>query len=213
MLARRERRKRSLMASMILSQGVPMLLGGDELSRTQQGNNNAYCQDNAINYFDWSLDAREQRFLEFVQKLVEIREGHPIFRRRHFLTGTGDARGVKDALWWHPDGREMTHADWHDDGNVAFALILRGDRIEGMNRKGRPIHDDSFLLLFNPGGEERIFRLPSTEADGPAHWDVEIPPHGDPRRYAAEAAVPVHADGFTLLRAVRPDPTEPERKG
>ena len=210
-LARRERRKRSLMATMMLSQGVPMLLAGDEISHSQQGNNNAYCQDNQITYFDWDLDRRERRFLAFVQKLVEIREHHPIFRRRHFLTGTADDRGVKDALWWHPDGREMTSADWHDDQNVAFALVLRGDRIEGTDRKGRPVRDDSFLLLFNPGHEERVFRLPGTEADGPAHWDVEIPPHGDPRRYAAEAAVPVPADGFTLLRAVMPDPEEPRR--
>src|SRR5690606_24672242 len=107
----RERRKRALFATLMLSQGVPMMLGGDELSRTQLGNNNAYCQDNATNWYDWDLDERRAAFLEFVRQIVAFRKAHPSFRRRRFLTGHKDERGVKDAMWWHPEGREMRYED------------------------------------------------------------------------------------------------------
>ncbi|PSQ69516.1 MAG: glycogen debranching enzyme GlgX [Bacteroidetes bacterium QH_2_64_26] len=144
----RERRKRSLMASLLLSQGVPMILGGDELSHTRRGNNNPYCQDNEITWYDWDLDAREEKFLTFVQKLTAFRQAHPTFRRRHFLDPVDEDNGSGDVLWWHPDGREMMHDDWHDETLRAFGYLLRGQDL-APDAKGRPRTDDSFLVLMN----------------------------------------------------------------
>jgi glycogen operon protein len=155
----RERRKRSLMATLMLSQGVPMILGGDELSHTRRGNNNPYCQDNEITWYDWDLDEREQKFLEFVQKVTQFRKEHPSFRRRHFLAPTDEENGTGDVLWWHPDGREMTNDDWHDDSLRAFGYLLRGMDLE-TDPQGRPRRDDSFLVLMNQSAERVPFELP-----------------------------------------------------
>ena len=171
-LARREALKRSLVTTLLLSQGVPMLLGGDELSRTQQGNNNAYCQDNEISWYHWDRDERQQRFLAFVKKLIAFRKAHRSFRRHHFLTGKPDADGVKDALWWHPEGREMTQSDWHRSDMHAFGLLLRGDRIQGTDARGRPLYDDTLLLLCNAGHQPIAFMLPQTEAANPKGWEI-----------------------------------------
>ena len=171
-LARREALKRSLVTTLLLSQGVPMLLGGDELSRTQQGNNNAYCQDNEISWYRWQRDERQQRFLAFVKKLIAFRKAHRSFRRRHFLTGQPDTDGVKDALWWHPEGREMTQDDWHRSDMHAFGLLLRGDRIQGTDARGRPLCDDTLLLLCNTGRTPIAFTLPQTHAANPKGWEI-----------------------------------------
>ncbi|MDX1419923.1 MAG: glycogen debranching protein GlgX, partial [Rubricoccaceae bacterium] len=174
-LACRERMKRALMGTLLLSQGVPMLLGGDELSRTQGGNNNAYAQDNEINWYDWDLDEREAAFLDFVREAIAFRRRHQSFRRRHFLTGRADDEGVKDGLWWHPDGREMMPSDWEQDGLRAFGFLLRGDRIRGVDARGRGLTDDTFLLLFNKGDEDAALALPTEEAGAPTRWEPIYP--------------------------------------
>ncbi|HYG68182.1 MAG TPA: glycogen debranching enzyme GlgX, partial [Anaeromyxobacteraceae bacterium] len=166
----RARLKRALMGTLLLSQGVPMLLGGDELSKTQEGNNNAYAQDNALNWYDWGLDDREEAFLDFVREAIAFRRAHPSFRRRHFLTGRPDEDGVKDGLWWHPEGREMTPADWDQNGLRAFGFLLRGDRIRGVNARGQRVMDDTFLLLFNKDTEPVDLVLPEAEAGHPKRW-------------------------------------------
>ena len=163
-LDRRERRKRSLMATLLFAQGVPMLLGGDELSRTQQGNNNAYCQDNPISWYDWNLDDRKRAFLRFVQRAVALRKEHPVFRRRQFLHGKMDEWGVKDVLWWHPEGREMHDGDWHDVGLCAFGVLLHGARILSHDEEGFRRKDDTFLLLVNVGDEAVDFIPPAVAA-------------------------------------------------
>ena len=155
----RERRKRSLMTTLMLSQGVPMILGGDELSHSRRGNNNPYCQDNEITWYDWDLDEREQKFLEFVQELTQFRKEHPSFRRRHFLAPADEDNGTGDVLWWHPDGREMRHADWHDDELRAFGYLLRGMDL-APDPQGQPRRDDSFLVLMNQGSDPASFELP-----------------------------------------------------
>lgn len=155
----RERRKRSLMATLLLSQGVPMILGGDELSRTRRGNNNPYCQDNEITWYDWELDEREQNFLEFVRTLTAFRKEHPSFRRRHFLDPADEEDGTGDVLWWHPEGREMTQDDWHDDNLRAFGYLLRGMDLEP-DPQGHPRRDDSFLVLMNQSDAPVEFELP-----------------------------------------------------
>jgi len=195
-LARREALKRSLFATLIFSQGVPMMLGGDELSRTQQGNNNAYCQDNEINWYDWDLDEREALFLEFVQQVIAFRKAHNSFRRHYFLTGQADEAGVKDARWWHPGGREMMGEDWVYDLH-AFGLLLRGDRIRGTTERGEPLQDDTLLLLFNAREIPVLFLLPDAHADNPADWKVIF--ESVPTQAAFAPGKPVAIDPHELM--------------
>lgn len=174
-LAKRERRKRALMATLFISQGVPMLLGGDELSRTQRGNNNAYCQDNEISWFDWMLDGRKERFLIFMQELIQFRKAHPSFRREKFLTGQPDASGLEDASWWTPEGLRMQAHDWTDSSLHGFGLLLRGERLDRVDpRNGERFVDSTFLLLFNRGEVPLTFRLPD-DPGIPVRWKVPRP--------------------------------------
>lgn len=203
-LARREVLKRSLMASLLLSQGVPMILGGDELSRTQLGNNNAYCQDNEINWYHWSLDERKEAFLDFVKQVIAFRKDHPTFRRRHFLRGEIDEEGVADALWWHPDGREMAYSDWSDGSLHAFGVLLRGDRIHSRDKKGQELIDDTFLILFNAGHHNRTFHLPGVEALEPEAWELvsSFESSKEMRWFEPTDRVQVAPSTLSVLRAV-----------
>jgi glycogen operon protein len=160
-IAKRDALKRSLIATLMFSQGVPMLLGGDELSRTQHGNNNAYCQDNEINWYDWHLDEREASFLAFVQHVIAFRKEHPNFRRRRFLTGQ-EENGARDVTWWHIEGREMEGPDWYQHDLKAFGMLLRGDRIFDTDERGQQRSDETFLVLFNASDEEVQCTLPET---------------------------------------------------
>ena len=208
----RERRKRSLISTLFLSQGVPMILGGDELSRTQGGNNNAYCQDNEINWYDWDLDEREQKFLRFVQRAAAFRKEHPTFRRRHFLKGARDENGSTDAHWWHPEGHEMTDEDWNDDALHAFGLLLLGDRIRHVDRYGEPHADDTFLIAVNRGGEAVAFMLPSMEDEDIADvtaWTPVPEFQGDLPEATFEAGTEIDLlpHMLVVLRADRPHPS------
>jgi len=208
----RERRKRSLISTLFLSQGVPMILGGDELSRTQGGNNNAYCQDNEINWYDWDLDEREQKFLRFVQRAAAFRKEHPTFRRRHFLKGARDENGSTDAHWWHPEGHEMTDEDWNDDALHAFGLLLLGDRIRHVDRYGEPHADDTFLIAVNRGGEAVAFILPSMEDEDIADvtaWTPVPEFQGDLPEATFEAGTEIDLlpHMLVVLRADRPHPS------
>ncbi len=157
----RMRQKRNLLATLLLSQGVPMLLAGDEIGRTQHGNNNAYCQDNETSWLDWNLDRDRQALLRFVQRLIEIRREHPVFRRHDFFQGRPLIGGeVKDIHWFRPDGAEMTKEAWEHDQARALAVYLAGEALQETDRRGRPVLDDNFLLLFNAGHEAQEFRLP-----------------------------------------------------
>ncbi len=178
----RERTKRGLLATLILSQGVPMILGGDELSRTQHGNNNAYCQDNDINWYDWSLDDRKQAFLTFVTRMIAFRKAHPNFNRHRFLTGRPDEVGARDVVWWHPDGREMGDGDWADGALQAMGMWLNGNRINSVDARGNVLSDDTFLVLINAGDAGVDVTLPG-EAGG---WLV-IDPMADEDAHAAIA--------------------------
>lgn len=201
-LAKRDALKRSLVATLMLSQGVPMLLGGDELSRTQCGNNNAYCQDNTISWYDWDLDERAEEFLAFVKHVIAFRKAHRSFRRHHFLTGRADSAGIRDALWWHPEGREMDSEDWRAPSLHAFGLLLRGDRIEGMDAHGEPLHDDTLLLLVNAGDLPVTVRLPIKEAGDPQHWKVDFESVTTRDAYGAAEEVVVDPHELMVLRAV-----------
>jgi glycogen operon protein len=160
--ALRERQKRNFLATLFLPQGVPMLCGGDEIGRTQQGNNNAYCQDNEISWHDWELDKGRRDLLAFTRSLVELRHRHPVLRRRQFLYGRR-IRGseVKDLAWFRPDGKEMTEEDWTSRETRCLGLRLAGDAIEEGDAMGDRILDDTFLLLLNAHHASVPFILPA----------------------------------------------------
>jgi len=161
-VALRERQKRNILATLLLSQGVPMLCSGDEMGRTQRGNNNAYCQDNEISWIDWKLSKPQQSLLAFTRNLIALRQKHPVFRRRRFFQGRR-IRGteVKDLSWVRPDGKEMTDDDWAQGYVRCLGVRLAGHAIEEKDPKGRPLLDDTFLLLINAHHEPRPFTLPA----------------------------------------------------
>jgi glycogen operon protein len=169
----RRRQKRNLLASLLLSQGVPMILGGDELSRTQSGNNNAYCQDNEISWSDWNLDERRREFLEFARRIVRLRRSHPVFsRRRYVRADTLTPEGLKEIIWLNPEGREMAESDWQQEFARCFGVYLAGGAIEQRGRRGQPIRDSNFLLLLNAYHETIPFRIAAILMPKP--WTVVL---------------------------------------
>jgi isoamylase len=164
--ALRRRQKRNLMATLLLSQGVPMVLGGDELGHSQSGNNNAYCQDNELSWLDWELDAEREAFLEFTAELIAMRRRHPVFSRRRFLQGdTATADGLREIIWLSPDGREMTEAEWGLPFARCLGLYLAGAAIERRDRRGRLVTDNNFVLLYNAHHESIPFQLSAPLAE------------------------------------------------
>jgi glycogen operon protein len=164
--------QRNLLATLLLSQGVPMLLHGDELGRTQQGNNNTYAQDSDLSWIDW--ERVDRPLVEFVAELTRLRREHPSLRRQRFFTGTtvrtGEGERLNDIVWLHPEGRPMEDDDWHGE-HRALGMYLNGDGIAGRDRRGQPIRDDHFLLLFN-GGDATKVSLP--EEEYAARWRVAL---------------------------------------
>jgi isoamylase len=166
----RERQKRNILATLFLSQGVPMLCGGDELGRTQHGNNNAYAQDNETSWFDWNLDDRRRAVLEFTRLLIDLRKSHPNLHRRKFFQDrridpdapdrTVNGGQEKDIMWLRPDGKEMTQKEWHAGWVRCVGLRLNGRTMDDVNSVGELIYDDTFLVLFNPHHEPVRFTLP-----------------------------------------------------
>jgi isoamylase len=170
--ALRAQQKRNFLATLFLSQGVPMMLAGDAIGHSQSGNNNAYCQDNEISWIDWGPGAVDQSLLEFAQKLIALRKGHPVFRRRNFFLGRAiKGAGVKDILWLRPDGREMTDEEWNQDSARTLGVFLSGQGLEETDERGRPVVDENFLMLMNAAHEEVPFLLP-TVASGMVWLDV-----------------------------------------
>jgi isoamylase len=200
--ALRARQQRNFLATLFLSQGVPMLVGGDELSRTQHGNNNAWCQDNELSWFDWELDDDQRDLLDFTRRLIFMRRHHPVFRRRFFLRGTSvDGSGLPDVWWFRPDGRRMTRRDWEDGGRRALGMFLNGDELHETTSRGEPIGDESFLLLFNAHYEPVTFQLPARRFG--ARWKLELStadPHVDERSFAAREPVEVESRSLVVLR-------------
>jgi glycogen operon protein len=164
----RARQQRNLLATLLLSQGVPMLLGGDEFGRSQGGNNNAWCQDNEISWFDW--EAADEELVEFTRRLIRFRRDHPVFRRRSFFSGAGTQ--LPDVWWMRPDGRRMTRRDWENPEARAIGVFLNGDEIGMLTPRGEELRDDSFLVLFNAHFEDVTFRLPARRFG--TRWVVEL---------------------------------------
>jgi glycogen operon protein len=159
----RARQQRNFIASLLLSQGVPMLQAGDEIGRTQRGNNNAYCQDNETSWLDWTLHDDRRALLAFTARLVALRRRHPTFRRRDFFQGRPlHGSGVRDIVWLQPDGREMTDDQWRSDHARALAVFLAGDGLTEIDARGRPIGDDHFVVMLNASHEPVTFTLPDS---------------------------------------------------
>ena len=162
-LAVRTRQQRNLLATLFLSQGVPMLLGGDELGRSQSGNNNAYCHDSELSWFDWA--AIDEPLLDFTRRLIALRRRHPVFRRRRWFldghTGLGGEQGPPDIEWRHPRGSRMRDEEWHTDAPAAIAVYLSGRHL--VDADGRPIVDDSFYLCLNARSTDLEFRMPGED--------------------------------------------------
>ncbi len=174
-IALRERQKRNFLTTLFLSQGVPMLLHGDELGRTQNGNNNGYCQDSEISWIDWNISTEHELQLEFVQRLSALRRNHPVFRRRRFFDGRPlhvAGEELRDLAWFTPAGADMTEQDWVDGSAKSIAVFLNGDAIPSPDPHGRPVVDQSFFLLFNASENEIDFTMPST--DYGQSWEVVI---------------------------------------
>jgi len=160
-LAARERQKRNLLATLFLSQGVPMLCGGDEISRTQHGNNNAYCQDNEIGWYDWKLEPRQIKMLEFTQQLLHFRQAHPNLRRRKFFQDSDVYHpSSKNIAWYRADGQEMTEEQWKTGWMRSLAVMFNGSTLDDADEMGEPLTDDSFLILLNSYGEKVTYTLP-----------------------------------------------------
>jgi isoamylase len=159
----RSRQQRNFIATLLLSQGVPMLLAGDEFGRTQRGNNNAYCQDNEVSWVDWKLDDDQHALLEFTCGLIALRAAHPVFRRRDFFQGRPlFGSTIRDIVWLQPDGTEMTEQAWRQGHARALAVFLWGNGLNEVDARGRTVRDDSFVLLFNADAQGVDFVLPST---------------------------------------------------
>ena len=166
----RKVRQRSMLATLFLSQGVPMLLGGDEIGRTQHGNNNAYCQDNEISWLDWS--SVDTDLLEFVRHVAMLRTEHPVFRRRRWFEGRPIHGEVDDIHWYTPEGIEMSDDDWNVGYARSLAVFLNGEGIESRTRRDEPIVDDSFVVLFNAAPDPITFVIP--DGLGGCDWEVDL---------------------------------------
>jgi isoamylase len=173
--AMRERQMRNFLATLMLSQGVPMLSGGDEVARSQRGNNNCYCQDNELTWFDWNLDERRERLREFTCELIKLRLAHPNLHRRKFFQDREVRKRVdgslvrveKDATWFNPDGNEVSDEAWSAEWSRAIALMLNGRTLQASDENGAWIIDDSFLLLVNAADQGVEFTLPESPAGKP----------------------------------------------
>jgi glycogen operon protein len=188
----RQRQKRNLLATLLFSQGVPMLLAGDEMGRTQLGNNNAYCQDSPLSWTDWELDEDARALLQFTRELIALRNRHPLFRRRTYFRGRAvrDPE-MKDISWLNPDASEMSDHDWNKTFARALGVLISGRGLTERDEFARPVEDDDLLLLLNAHDEDIAFTLPGGE------WRLLVDTSGQPA--PAEAGYPVRARSLALL--------------
>ena len=169
----RERQKRNFLATLLFSQGVPMICGGDELGRSQCGNNNAYCQDNEISWYDWRLDERDTALLDFTRRLIELRREHPMLRRRKFFQGRR-IRGtdIRDIMWLRPDGAEMSDEEWEAGWGRSLGVLLAGEALDEVDQAGNRLVDDTLFVVLNAYQEPLAFTLPTTNRT--RAWELEI---------------------------------------
>jgi len=202
--ALRARQKRNMLATLLFSQGVPMFVAGDEMGRTQGGNNNAYCQDNEISWVNWDLSEDDRELLAFVQRVIGLLHAHPVFRRQHFLKGHAVQGGsTKDVHWLKPDGKDMTEAEWDHDFARCLGVYLAGEALKERDPRGRPIRDDNFLLLFNAHHEEIQFVLPETQPG--CIWETLLDTHfkadlASDGSFPGNTSYPIQGRSLVMLR-------------
>jgi isoamylase len=197
--ALRGRQQRNFLTTLLISQGTPMLLGGDEMDRTQHGNNNAWCQDNEISWYDWTETPRARALREFTRRLIRLRHEHPVFRQESFLRGEeGERSGLPDVWWFRPDGRKMTRRDWND-GEPVLGMFLNGREIATLGHRGEEIVDDSFIVLTNAHHEDRTFMLPRRRFG--AQWGLELST-ADPEAQAGSATYGARTEIEVVSRSV-----------
>jgi glycogen operon protein len=199
----RERIKRNFIATLAFSQGVPMISHGDEVGRTQMGNNNAYCQDGPITWVDWKLTPLQRQLLTFTRSVFAIRAANPVLRRRNYFRHQAEhPGGQKDLTWLRPDGTEMSQADWDDPANHVLGMLILGEATDEVDERGRRLLGEAILLLTNGGARSRYFALPPMEA--PGTW-VEILNTAHPTpRLIRQGRVSLVAHSLMLLRHERP---------
>ena len=200
----RERQKRNFLATLLFSQGVPMLCGGDEIARTQRGNNNAYCQDNEISWYDWNLDDAKRSLMDFTANLIAFRRAHPNLHRRKFFQDRSIQKGeAQDIVWLRADGEEMTEAEWTQPWVKSLGLFLNGDTIADVNETGTAVTDDSFLLLLNCHVEGVDFTLPNLH--DVVRWEIVVDTRrsqfGNGEHIARGGTVALDRQTLMLLRA------------
>ena len=206
--ALRARQVRNLLTTLLLSTGVPMLVAGDEMGRTQRGNNNAYCQDNEISWLDWDLGPDEEDLLATVRLLLRLRQEHPVFRQRHFFEGRPVREGaLKDLAWFAPSGTEMTEAEWHSPRLHTLGMFLAGDGLRARGPRGERLADDSFLLVVHAGTTPTRVTLPGLPwaAGYDLLWDTSLarPPETPERRFEGWETVGMCDHSALVLRARR----------
>ena len=197
--ALRLQQSRNFVATLLLSQGVPMLLAGDEIGHTQLGNNNAYCQDNEISWLNWESTDQDRELLAFVQRMITLRKRHPVFHRRNFFQGRPiKGAGVKDILWLTPSGLEMTDDEWKQSHAQTLGVLLSGEALDERGDRGEAIKDNNFLLLLNANHEAKPFTLPTIAQD--AHWRalVDTTWNDHTRRSMHESGQPYPLQGRSL---------------
>jgi glycogen operon protein len=195
----RFRLMKSMMGTLAFSQGVPMISHGDEIGRTQKGNNNAYAQDNETTWVDWNLDDRQRELLGFTRRAFALRVMNPVLRRRHFFDGTEPtAQNGKDVMWLRPDATEMTDADWRNPDMRVLGMLISGEATDETDERGRLLHGDTLLLVANGGERDVRFIVPTLEGEGV--W-VELLDSARPQRHVIdEGWVFVDAHSLVLLR-------------
>ncbi|QIF02315.1 glycogen debranching protein GlgX [Roseimicrobium sp. ORNL1] len=205
-LALRVRQQRNFLATLFCSQGVPMLLAGDEFGQTQHGNNNAYCQDGPLGWLDWNHTESQTGLLEFVRGLIQLRKTQPVFRRRRFFQGRPiHGAEIKDIYWLKPDGSEMNDADWGSGYAHCLGMVLPGNQIRETGLHGEPIEGDTFVILFNAHHEDISFRLGSRHRD--VSWTSVLDtgrPEAPSQTYAQMEEFPLMARSLAVLTAVFP---------
>ena len=201
-VALRKRQIRNFLTTLLLSTGVPMLLAGDELGRSQRGNNNAFCQDNEISWIDWTGDDDWRDIHQFAKHLIGLRRAHPVLRQRHFFDGQPSREGGrKDLTWLHPAGREMTEQDWFDQRLNTVGLFLAGDAIRARGPQGEPVEDGSYLLWLHSGDAPVSITLPDSDF-APAYEIKLSSDDGLAETVRAQASFSLEARSAAVLRAL-----------
>ncbi|MGB5930215.1 MAG: glycogen debranching protein GlgX, partial [Cyclobacteriaceae bacterium] len=211
-IALREKQKRNFLSTLMLSQGVPMISMGDEYGRTQKGNNNVYCQDNELSWFDWNWDERQQSLFDFTKALIEFRTNAPVMRRRRFFHGRKvHGVGVRDIRWLAPDGHDMTDEEWDNSYVRCLGMLLNGHAMEEKDERGNPVTDHTYMLMINSYWEKVAFIIPLRHRK--FEWEIIVDtenPQTMHENTIIKESVDLHPRSLILLRKVVEDEEEDE---